>query len=212
MGKGHLCPNVAKSANCGGAHGARAHACCQERGPLVRQGMEVTTPSTPGERGRAPRGARTRGHRGRKRWARWGPRRGSSPAQRVWRSRRPGGKISRCFVFSFSCFFFSFAWRIWGEGDKGALLGSSVFGLGQDLVKGGKMVTAAMALRAACSGIGKYKITHTRQLGGNLNRERRQVLRKVSNFIGKLAVEQALEKAQLQAQCVCSQLFLSRYM
>ena len=41
-----------------------------------------------------------------------------------------------------------------------------MFGLGQDLVKGGKMVTAAMALRAVCnvSGIGKYKITHTRWL------------------------------------------------
>ena len=36
-----------------------------------------------------------------------------------------------------------------------------MFGLGQDLVKGGKMVTAAMALRAACSGMGKYKITNT---------------------------------------------------
>ena len=34
-----------------------------------------------------------------------------------------------------------------------------MFGLGQDLVKGGKTVTA-MALRAACSGIGKYKLTH----------------------------------------------------
>ena len=65
-----------------------------------------------------------------------------------------GGGISRCFFLLF------FVWRIWGEGDKGALLGSSVFGLGQDLVKGGKMVTAAMTLRAACSGIGKHKITH----------------------------------------------------
>ena len=46
--------------------------------------------------------------------------------------------ISRCFVFFFLCFFFSFVWRMWGEGDKGALLGSSVFGLGQELVKGGK--------------------------------------------------------------------------
>ena len=28
-----------------------------------------------------------------------GPRRGSSPARRVWRSRRPGGETSRCFLF-----------------------------------------------------------------------------------------------------------------
>ena len=48
--------------------------------------------------------------------------------------------------------------KLWGVGDQGALLGSSVFGLGRDLAKGGKMVTAvaregsggavAMALRA----------------------------------------------------------------
>ena len=30
--------------------------------------------------------------RGRGRWARWGPRRRSSPARRAWRSRRPGGE------------------------------------------------------------------------------------------------------------------------
>ena len=50
--------------------------------------------------------------KGRERWARWGPRRGSSPARRVWRSRRPGGERSVCVLFSllFSllCFFFSF--------------------------------------------------------------------------------------------------------
>ena len=33
-----------------------------EGGPFVYQGMEATTPSTPGERSHGLRGARTRGH------------------------------------------------------------------------------------------------------------------------------------------------------
>ena len=48
--------------------------------------------------------------RGRKRWARWGPRRGSSPARRVWRSRRPGGGVQSVFcllLFVFLIFLLS---------------------------------------------------------------------------------------------------------
>ena len=59
--------------------------------------------------------------RGRERRARWGPRRGSSPARRVWRSRRPEGGRSVCVLFIFCVSSFSFVWRIWGE-DRGALL------------------------------------------------------------------------------------------
>ena len=160
MGKGYPCPHgTAKCANCGEAHGAQADACAAKReARLSARGWWSPSPPRREKGAEAPQLPR-----GMERWARWGPKRGSNPARRVWRSRGPGGEISLCFLFLVCrCgFFFFLCLAELGEKAIREPIILSVFGRGRDSVKGGKMgccprgqrQAAAIALRAACSGI-----------------------------------------------------------
>ena len=103
VGNGHPRPHgAAKCANCGEAHGAQADACAAKReARLSARGWWSPSPPRREKGAEAPQLPR-----GMERWARWGPKRGSNPARRVWRSRGPGGEISLYFVCRCGFFFF----------------------------------------------------------------------------------------------------------
>ena len=72
---------------------------------------------------------------------------GPSSGEKRWRSRALGRLWTVCFFFfCFLCL------AVWGEGDRGALLGSSR-SIWDRIWLFVKATAAAMALRAACSGI-----------------------------------------------------------